>query len=165
MISQTTFTLRRPTLRTALILALLVLAGTTAASAAPGCRPVHGTFSLAAAEGPCASVIGLCATGAWRGVVNGTSAFIGTSAAPNVDTAQTAVITVTGDNVIHLRDGDVHTKDAIAFTLVGKGEFAEVDTIVGGTGAYAGASGRFLATGTFANGSGEGTYDGEICWP
>lgn len=157
-------TIARPVRRFALALALVLLGG-TAAWAEPGCRPVHGTFTLAAAEGPCDSVIGLCATGEWLGVLNGSSEFIGTSAAPNIDTAVTAVITVTGDNVIHLRDGDVYTKDAIAFTTVGKGEFAEVDTIVGGTGAYVGATGRLQATGTFANGSGEGVYDGEICWP
>jgi hypothetical protein len=39
-----------------------------------------------------------------------------------------------------------------------------VDTIVGGTGAYEGASGRFVATGVFANGEGEGASSGEICW-
>lgn len=156
-------TVARPVRRAALALALGLLG--TSAWADPGCRPVHGTFSLTAAEGPCNSQIALCTTGEFRGVLNGSSEFTGTSATPNVDTAVTAVITVTGDNVIHLRDGDVYTKDAIAFNTIGNGEFGEVDTIVGGTGAYSGASGRLLATGFFANGSGEGVYSGEICWP
>lgn len=175
MISQTTSTSHRPGLSpnhnqtiarpAALALALaLGLLGGTAAWAEPGCRALHGSISLAVAEGPCDSGIALCATGELRGVLNGNSEFVGTSATPNVDTSSTAVITLTGDNVIHLRDGDLYTKDAIVLATIGNGEFAEVDTIVGGTGAYEGASGRFVATGVFANGGGEGAYSGEICW-
>jgi hypothetical protein len=55
------------------------------------------------------------------------------------------------------------TKDAISLDTAGNGEFAEVDTIVGGTGLWAGYTGKLTATGTFADGSGEGTYSGLAC--
>ena len=73
------------------------------------------------------------------------------------------MVLLTGDNVIHTSRGDIQTKDSIVLSTVGKGEFAEVDTVVGGTGIYAGATGTVTATGTFLNGVGEGITVGEIC--
>ncbi len=157
---------RRP--RRAAVAALALALGLAAGGAAwadPSCHAIHGSVSLGNAEGPCDSIIGLCAGGELRGVLRGTSEFVGTGLAPNVDTAATSVVTLTGDNVIHLRDGDLFTKDAIVLATAGNGEFAEVDTIIGGTGAYAGASGRFVATGFFGAGGGEGVYHGELCLP
>ena len=144
---------------------VLVLAAAGAASADPSCHAIYGSVSLGPAEGPCESDIALCATGKLRGVLRGNSEFTGTGIAGNVDTETTSVVTLTGDNVIHLKNGDLYTRDAIVLATAGNGEFAEVDTIVGGTGAYAGASGRFVATGVFAAGVGEGVYHGELCLP
>lgn len=153
--------------RAALAASALALTFLTASPAAaePSCRVIRGTVSLALSEGDCGSATGLCATGTLRGTLRGTSEFVGTSAVPNVDTAATAVITLTGDNVIHTAEGDLFTKDAIVLATTGGGEFAEVDTIVGGTGDYAGATGRFVATGTFGATGGEGTLLGEVCMP
>jgi hypothetical protein len=152
--------------KTSTILALVLsLTAGGAAWADPSCHAIHGSVSLGPAEGPCDSAIALCATGELRGVLRGNSEFTGTGIAPNVDTAATSVVTLTGDNVIHLKDGDLFTKDAIVLATAGNGEFGEVDSIVGGTGAYDGASGRFVATGVFAAGSGEGVYHGELCLP
>ncbi|HEX9945134.1 MAG TPA: hypothetical protein VGG03_24250 [Thermoanaerobaculia bacterium] len=131
----------------------------------PICKAVHSRVDLAAGDPTCGSAIGLCAGGMLYGNLKGNSEFVGTSFAPSVDTAATGVVLLTGDNTIHTQDGDIFTKDAIVLATTGAGEFAEVDTIVGGTGVYAGASGKFTATGTFANGAGVGVLVGEICVP
>jgi hypothetical protein len=152
--------------RAALSLAVLALASTGIAHADSRCHKVHYRVTLAASTEPgCTSPIGLCATGELRGSVSGTSEFIGTSFVPTVDTAATSSVLLTGDNVIHLPGGDLYTKDAIVLATVGDGEFAEVDTVVGGTGIYAGATGTITATGVFANGVGEGRAEGLVCRP
>lgn len=150
--------------RAALSFAVFAFASAGIAHAGSRCHRVHYRITLAAsADSGCTSPIGLCATGELRGSVSGTSDFIGTSFVPTVDSAATSVVLLTGDNVIHLRGGDLYTKDAIVLATVGDGEFAEVDSVVDGTGIYAGATGTITATGVFANGIGEGTADGLIC--
>lgn len=54
-----------------------------------------------------------------------------------------------------------------SFTLTtGAGDFAEVDTVVAGTGPWAGAGGVLRAQGTFtATAGGSGDYLGEVCTP
>lgn len=152
--------------RAAFSFALLALASTGLAHADSRCHRVHYRVTLAASADPgCTSPIGLCATGQLRGSVSGDSEFIGTSFVQSVDTAATSVVLLTGDNTIHLRHGDLYTKDAIVLATIGDGEFAEVDTVVGGTGIYAGATGTITATGVFANGVGEGTAEGIVCRP
>jgi hypothetical protein len=77
-----------------------------------------------------------------------------------------------------LRDPDDHgatssgagatigTPGAIVLQTTGEEEFAEVDVAVGGTGAWAGATGTITATGTFDPvAGGTGRYAGEICTP
>lgn len=78
---------------------------------------------------------------------------------PTIDTA------VTGDNTYTTSGGQFFTKDAIVLSTVGDGDFAEVDIVTGGSGDWAGATGALTATGTFANGIGEGFITGEICVP
>jgi hypothetical protein len=136
------------------------------ASADPRCRAVHGHFTLEPVTGPdCTSPVGICATGRYIGVISGASAFTGSSLVPTVDTPSTSVVVLTGDNVITTRTGTLTTKDAIVLKTTGAGDFAEVDTIVGGTGAWAGATGTIRAQGTFTSAGGEGDYIGEICLP
>jgi hypothetical protein len=134
-------------------------------SADPICQAVHGRVDLAVSGEPCGSATGLCATGLLYGALQAHSEFVGTSAVPTVDTPATGVLVLTGDNVIHTRDGDLFTKDAIVLNSAGDGEFAEVDTIVGGTGSYEGATGYLIATGTFSGGGGVGVYIGKVCRP
>jgi hypothetical protein len=136
-----------------------------AAFADPICKAVHGRVDLAATEPTCGSAIGLCAGGVLNGTLHGHSEFVGTSFVSTVETPTTGVIVLTGDNTIHTQDGDIFTKDSVVLDTAGDGEFAEVDTIVGGTGAYAGASGYLTATGTFLNGAGVGVYVGVVCQP
>jgi hypothetical protein len=169
MSEQLTSTSSRSRRRTLLLSggALVAIALPLAASVAQaaGCSAVQGKMTLVPVTGPqCQSAVGICTTGELKGGVSGTLSFIGTSVTQTVDTPTTAVVLATGDNTIRAKDGTLLTKDAIALRTTGNGEFAEVDTIVGGTGIYAGASGVLTATGTFdfvAGGSGR--YTGEVC--
>jgi hypothetical protein len=74
------------------------------------------------------------------------------------------VVLLTGDNQITTKAGTLQTKDAIVLRTTGTGDFAEVDTVISGTGEWAGATGVLRAQGTFtvADGGG-GDYVGQIC--
>lgn len=143
----------------------LVLAASGAQAAA--CKKVNGSFTLIPVTGPaCTSQVGICATGLYKGDLKATSVFTGTSLVPTADTPTTAVVLVTGDNWFTSSGTTLLTKDAIVLRTVGVGDFAEVDTIVGGTGSWAGASGVLRAQGTFsAAAGGGGDYLGEVCTP
>jgi len=131
------------------------------ASADPACHTRHGIVGIEITGGPsCASPI-FCAIATFRGGLRGTSDFTGTSLIPTVDTPTTGIVMITGDNVIHTAEGDIYVEDAIVFNTGGKGEFAEVGTIVGGTGDYAGATGHLQALGENL----EGSFVVEICTP
>ena len=146
----------------AAVVALALLSG--AASAAPECKQVKGKFTLQPFGAPdCTSAVGLCATGSYKGGLKGSSVFVGSSLKPTADTPTTAVVLLTGDNEITTDGGALLTKDAIVLQTTGAGEFAEVDTIVGGTGEWAGARGQITASGTFTAAGGQGEYRGEIC--
>ena len=128
------------------------------------CRMIHGTFEVETYSGPdCQAPAGLCGAVTWRGDLSGTSAFVATSTISTVDTPTTGVVMFTGDAMLTLGKGTIQTKDAVVFRTVEGGEFAEVDTIVGGTGAFANAKGAWRADGTFEGSHGSGRYDGRIC--
>ena len=148
------------------VLAVLTLAG-GAAVAAGKCKKVNGMFTLQPVPPEqCAGPVGICATGTYRGDLKGDSAFTGTSLTQTVDTPTTGVVLLTGDNLIHTAGGDLMTKDAIVLQSSGAGDFAEVDTIVGGTDEWAGATGTIRAQGRFTPiTGGGGNYTGEICRP
>ena len=132
--------------------------------AEPSCRDVRGTFTVHTTTGAdCQSPVGLCGTVEWRGDLRATSSFVATSSIDTVDSPITSVLVFTGDASVSTRGGTLLTKDAIVFRLTGSGDFAEVDTIVGGTGAFASASGAWRASGTFSGNVGEGRYEGRIC--
>ena len=165
MIRDSVFVPFRRSLPAAAAVLVLTFVLTGVATASQQCRPVFSRVDLAVSAGPCDSAIGLCAGGVLQGTLNARSSFVGTGSVPTVDTGATGVVVVTGDNTIHARGGDLFTKDAIVLATTGDGEFAEIDTIVGGTGVYAGATGKLTGTGTFANGVGAGVLFGEVCWP
>ncbi|MCG3211222.1 MAG: hypothetical protein FOGNACKC_04861 [Anaerolineae bacterium] len=133
------------------LVGLIIVSGVATASS--NCRKVNGKLVLNADT-----------TGAYRGDIKGTSAF--TADGFPSDTGVEGVVLLTGSNAIHTADGDLMTRDAIVLNANpnGKGEFAELDTVISGTGAWAGATGVIQATGTFIFGvGGEGDYFGEIC--
>lgn len=145
---------------------LLALAvASSGAVAATTCKKAKGKFVLQPVSGPaCESPVGICATGSYSGDIAGTNTFTGSSLVATVDTTTTGVVLLTGDNVIETAGGTLRTKDAIVLRTTGAGDFAEVDTIVAGTGAWAGVTGVIRAQGTFtlADG-GAGEYIGEVC--
>jgi hypothetical protein len=151
------------------VLLPLVLAASGAEAAA--CKKVSGSFTLTPLTGPaCVSPVGICATGAYKGGIKATSVFTGTSLIQTVDTPTTAVVLLTGDNLLTAGGGTLSTKDAIVLRTSGAGDFAEVDTVVAGTGQWAGATGVLRAQGTFTataggGGGGGGDYVGELCTP
>jgi hypothetical protein len=143
---------------------LLAIAGDVYASA--GCKNISGKFTLQTVTGPaCASAIGICATGSYSGGLKGTGSFAGTSLIQTADTPTTSVVLLTGDNVITTAGGTLLTKDAIVLQTAGAEAFGEVDTVVGGTGEWAGAVGQLTATGTFAASGGQANYYGQVCLP
>ena len=153
-------------LRRVLPIAILLTLGAGTTAADPKCKQIHShLFIEADAIPPCGSPIGLCGVATVRGSLTATTEFIGTSFVTTDDTPTTGVAVVTAENTFHTSRGDFFTKDTIVLSTTGDGEFAEVDIVVGGTGDYTGATGTFTATGTFANGIGEGFIQGHICTP
>jgi hypothetical protein len=150
------------------VAALLPLVLAASAAQAAGCKKVGGSFTLTPVSGPgCAAAVGICAAGAYKGGIKATSAFTGSSLLQTVDTPTTSAIVLTGDNQFSVAGGGtLSTKDAIVLRTTGAGEFAEVDTVVGGTGQLAGTTGVLRAQGTFtATAGGGGEYLGELCTP
>ncbi len=133
------------------------------------CQTVSGHITdqpLAGAE--CASPLGQCSAGRFSGALKGDFIASATSFTPSGDTAVTGVVSFTADLVLHTKDGDLFLKDAGVFNTTpgGRGEHATVTTITGGTGRWAGASGRLLETGTFTQeDGGYSDYAGEVCTP
>src|SRR5262245_46105443 len=87
------------------VLAVLVMAVLTLASggalAAAKCKKVDGMFTLQPVSGPaCMSAVDVCATGMYRGDLKAQAAFTGSSLTQTVDTPTTAVVVLTGDNLI-----------------------------------------------------------------
>jgi hypothetical protein len=133
------------------VIALVIVSGVATASS--NCKKVNGKL-----------ILNPDTTGSYSGDLRGNSEFTATGFTPLTTVPDTAVLT--GNNLIHTDDGDLMTQDAIVLRTTGAGEFAEVDTVVGGTGDWSGATGVIQATGkfTFAAG-GTGEYSGKICTP
>ena len=145
----------------ALVLTSIIAAAP--ASADPNCHTRHGSVTIEIVTDPttCSSGVGLCANVQFRGGLRGESYFVGTSLVPSIDVASTGIVFLTGDNHIRTSKGDLFVKDAIVFNTTGEAEFSEVDTIVGGTGEFEGATGRLQAVGK----NNEGFFTVEICTP
>jgi hypothetical protein len=135
------------------LLALLGLLLMSSGAQGASCK-VKGQFTVRQVSGAtCLSPVGFCAEAVFTWDLAGTSTFTGSSVTPTVATPTTGVILVTGDGVIQTKGGGtLSTKDAIVLRTTGSGDFGEVDTVIGGTGQWAGASGAFWAQGLFAGG-------------
>jgi hypothetical protein len=137
------------------------------ASSAAKCKNVRGHVTSQTLTENCASPIGLCAAGQFYGAIRGELLLVATSLTPTQDTPVTGVYMYTADDVIKTKEGDIYTKDAGALNLApgSTGDDISIVTITGGTGAYAGATGRLRASGTFSEAGGEFSYEGELCTP
>jgi hypothetical protein len=155
----------------ALAVALMMLGSNPQAEANPTCRSVRGTFDLIpVTDSTCVSPVGVCGKGTFRGQLRGPYVSVLTSIVPTADTAQTNVVLITGDTPLQARlgskQGTLTFKDSGAFHTTGDGEFAELFSVVSGTGDFAGATGTLFATGTFDFAAGgEGEYSGTLCAP
>lgn len=145
-----------------------VLALTSPSQAGTICRTVSGHYQERDASGPdCTSPVGLCIAGEYRGSIRGTFSGEATSLVPTADTPTTGVVLFTSDSRIDARigrdTGRLVIKNAGAFRTVADGSIVDVQTIVGGTGDFAGATGAIRASGTFSAGSGTSSYTGTVC--
>lgn len=149
------------------ITAALFSAPAGQAAAAPKCKNVRGHVTSHTVTENCPSPIALCAAGQFYGAIRGELFLVATSLTPTQDTPITGVYMFTGDDVIKTKEGEIYTKDAGALNLTpgSTGDDISIVTITGGTGAYAGATGRLRASGTFSETGGEFSYEGELCTP
>jgi hypothetical protein len=149
------------------VLAAAALVSAPAGKAAAKCKNVRGHVTSQTLTANCPSPIGLCASGQFYGAIRGELLLVATSLTPTQDTPVTGVFMYTADDVIKTKEGDIFTKDAGALNLTpgGTGDDVSIVTITGGTGAYAGATGRLRVSGTFSDAGGEFSYEGELCTP
>jgi hypothetical protein len=154
-----------------LLAGFALLVASASASADAQCRRVRGFYEEHADPNNCMSPVGLCIAGEYSGNIKGMFSATATSLTPSADTPATGVLFFTGDGVIHAqvaeKQGDLTFKSAGAFQSTGAGNIVDLQTITGGTGDLAGASGVIRASGVFdpATGMGESEYEGMICLP
>ena len=98
------------------------------------------------------SPVGLCTSGRFIGGINGKFVFIATAWSPYQDREGTGVVHYTGDITISTRQvaiSSIKSRGFINPSPAVQGALGAVSTITGGTGRYAGASGRIRIAGTF----------------
>jgi len=110
-------------------------------------RQAHGMLRSQVLTGPaCGSPIGLCTAGRLTGTINGDFVFSATRLEPS-DTP--GVLFYTGHIVVQTQKGEVRCQDAGSFQVVAPGAVADICTITGGTGDWAGVTGHIRIHGTF----------------
>lgn len=135
------------------------------------CNNVNGHFTEQALGPPaCNSPVGVCTQGTYSGALRGDFVTVVSTFNPTADTTVTAVAVFTADSTlttrIGRREGTLLIKNAGALRSSGTGEIVDLQTIVGGTDGFEGASGVIQAIGafTFAAG-GRSEYLGVIGVP
>jgi hypothetical protein len=162
--------------KTPLLLAALVAVIATAdaradgLSPSPRCRAVDADFSSAVTLDGCTSSVGLCAAGelGHDPILKGTMFVTLTAVAPAAGLPDVAgsTLSVQGVRTMALRHGAALTLDVVGIFDTAQGRFVELNTIIGGAGPLAGATGtlsvagRPTGPGTFA-----GAITGTICVP
>jgi hypothetical protein len=155
---------------------LILFAGLAAtravtADAGPSCEHVQGHLEETLVSSGCASPVPLCTVAQMFGKLKGEARFTASSIIATADTPTTTVVFVTGDTLVvdarlEGKRGSLNIKNAAAYRTTGEGDLADVQTIVGGTGDFAGASGSLRISGNFlAATGGSSSFEGTICVP
>jgi hypothetical protein len=149
---------------TAVVLVLLAGPG---AAAGTSCRSVQGTYDEEPTTDGCTSPVDLCIAATYQGDLRGTAFSQATSIVPSADPATAASVAFfTSKTRLTTRQGDLLIRNAGAFTSVFDYSIVDLQTIIGGTGGFRGASGSLRATGTFAfPAGGRSTWAGTLCLP
>ena len=131
----------------------------------PKCMKISGTLTSALSTGACASPVGICTTGEFRGdgLLKGRTRFVADSLQPSASTEAPTTLVYSGLLTIQTKAGTLTTRDT-GILDTANGLVAARDVIVSGTGIFAGATGYLLfqgtGTSTFVN-----EASGEICLP
>jgi len=152
----------RTTFRILATLSIAWLASRPAHADDDDCLRVNSSIVTTYFVDGCTSPFGLCTAGTVSGRrFAGTTLFVVTSIAP-VSDATPWILAYTGVLTITTRRGVVTIHDSGIFDAV-KGTFFEMDTVVSGTGAFAGATGLLTSQGTAGPTGFSGTLTGSIC--
>jgi hypothetical protein len=124
---------------------------------------VNGTLTSSLSTGACASPVGICTTGEFKGdgLLNGRTRFVADSLQPAAPTEAPTTLVYSGLLTIRTRAGTLTTRDT-GILDTANGLIGARDVVVSGTGIFEGATGYILFTGT-----GTSTFvneaSGEIC--
>jgi hypothetical protein len=171
MVSNITFSLRRSWIAVLCCGVAGFGCGLAAAQTSePKCVQVAGFYEERAVTAECTSPVALCTAYHYRGALEADNFFTASSIVDTADTPITGVVFATGDSAltdvrVAGRRGTLAIKNAAVFHTTGDGELLDVQTIVGGGGELAGATGVIKTIGNFVDGAGQSDFEGVVCLP
>jgi len=155
--------------------ALMTVTPSADASAHPDgqkCFAVRGQYDENAVGPPsCVSPVNFCFEGVYSGSITGPFAGSVITLAPAADPAISSVLIFNSESEIQARvrgrNGTLIIRNVGSFETDGDGNIVDLQSIIGGTGDLAGASGTLRASGFFDpdTASGTSSYEGTVCLP
>jgi hypothetical protein len=165
--------------RTKLFLVAVALLGglgavglmTRRAEANRGCKKIHGRIVVEVTTDNCTSPVLLCTRGTIQGggSLNGSTAFTTLALAPSAGLAPivpATTLSYTGQLTITARGGTLVLTD-VGILEQGTARFTELDSVVSGTGDFAGNTGLWTISGVVTGGGTgfDGNIEGTLCEP